>query len=193
MKVLASFFLILSFLVPVVYGAEEGHHGITPTQIQNLIWWTVNFLALLIILFKLLRKPLVNFLQNRKETIQREYEELLRKKREAEAQYLELQAKLKNMEDEAKQILQNYIEQGQKEKERIIKEAEEQAKRVLEQADLYIKHELEKAKEDLRKELAQEVVKLTEERLLKGLTIEDHKRIFQDVVESLKSISLVKH
>jgi len=193
MKVLASLFLILSFLVQVVYGAEEGHHGITPTQIQNLIWWTVNFLALLIILFKLLRKPLVNFLQNRKETIQREYEELLRKKREAEAQYLELQAKLKNMEDEAKQILQNYIEQGQKEKERIIKEAEEQAKRIMEQADLYIKHELEKAKEDLRKELAQEVVKLTEERLLKGLTIEDHKRIFQDVVESLKSISLVKH
>jgi F-type H+-transporting ATPase subunit b len=193
MKILASLFLILSFLVQVVYGAEEGHHGITPTQIQNLIWWTVNFLALLIILFKLLRKPLVNFLQNRKETIQREYEELLRKKREAEAQYLELQARLKNMEDEAKQILQNYIEQGQKEKERIIKEAEEQAKRVLEQADLYIKHELEKAKEDLRKELAQEVVKLTEERLLKGLTIEDHKRIFQDVVESLKSLSMVKH
>ena len=193
MKVLASLFLILSFLVQVVYGAEEGHHGITPIQIQNLIWWTVNFLALLIILFKLLRKPLVNFLQNRKETIQREYEELLRKKREAEAQYLELQAKLKNMEDEAKQILQNYIEQGQKEKERIIKEAEEQAKRIMEQADLYIKHELEKAKEDLRKELAQEVIKLTEERLLKGLTIEDHKRIFQDVVESLKSLSIVKH
>jgi F-type H+-transporting ATPase subunit b len=193
MKVLASLFLILSFLVQVVYGAEEGHHGITPTQIQNLIWWTVNFLALLIILFKLLRKPLVNFLQNRKETIQREYEELLRKKREAEAQYLELQAKLKNMEDEARQILQNYIEQGQKEKERIIKEAEEQAKRIMEQADLYIKHELEKAKEDLRKELAQEVIKLTEERLLKGLTIEDHKRIFQDVVESLKSLSIVKH
>jgi F-type H+-transporting ATPase subunit b len=193
MKVLASLFLILSFLVQVVYGAEEGHHGITPTQIQNLIWWTVNFIALLIILFKLLRKPLVNFLQNRKETIQREYEELLRKKREAEAQYLELQAKLKNMEDEAKQILQNYIEQGQKEKERIIKEAEEQAKRILEQADLYIKHELEKAKEDLRKELAQEVIKLTEERLLKGLTIEDHKRIFQDVVESLRSLSIVKH
>lgn len=193
MKVLASFFLILSFLVQVVYGAEEGHHGITPTQVQNLIWWTVNFIALLIILFKLLRKPLVNFLQNRKETIQREYEELLRKKREAEAQYLELQAKLKNMEDEAKQILQNYIEQGQKEKERIIKEAEEQAKRIMEQADLYIKHELEKAKEELRKELAQEVIKLTEERLLKGLTIEDHKRIFQDVMESLKSLSIVKH
>ena len=193
MKVLASLFLILSFFVQVVYGAEEGHHGITPTQVQNLIWWTVNFIALLIILFKLLRKPLVNFLQNRKETIQREYEELLRKKREAEAQYLELQAKLKNMEDEAKQILQNYIEQGQKEKERIIKEAEEQAKRIMEQADLYIKHELEKAKEDLRKELAQEVIKLTEERLLKGLTIEDHKRIFQDVMESLKSLSIVKH
>jgi F-type H+-transporting ATPase subunit b len=193
MNILAFCFLILSFLVQVVYGAEEGHHGITPTQIQNLIWWTVNFLVLLIILFKLLRKPLVNFLQNRRETIQREYEELLLKKREAEAQYLELQAKLREMEDEAKQILQNYIEQGQREKERIIKEAEEQAKRIMEQADLYIKHELEKAKAELRKELAQEVIKLTEERLLKGLTIDDHKRIFRDVVESLKSLSIVKH
>lgn len=193
MKILALCFLILSFLGQVVYGAAEGHHGITPTQIQNLIWWTVNFLVLLIILYKLLRKPIVSFLQNRREVIQREYEELLRKKREAEAQYLELQAKLKDMEDEAKQILQNYIEQGQKEKERIIKEAEEQAKRIMEQADLYIKHELEKAKEVLRKELAQEVIKLTEERLLKGLTIEDHKRIFREVVESLKGSTIVKH
>ncbi len=193
MRAFIFLFIPFSLFIKIAYGAEGEHHGITPTQVQNLIWWTVNFIVLLIILFKVLRKPLVNFFNNRSEAIQREYEELLRKKREAEAQYLELQARLKNMEDEAKQIFQNYVEQGQKEKERIIQEAEEQAKRIMEQADLYIKHELEKAKEELRKELANEVVKLAEERLLKGLTVEDHRRIIGDIVERIRSMEITKH
>ncbi|MEZ0344855.1 MAG: ATP synthase F0 subunit B, partial [Caldimicrobium sp.] len=111
--------------------AEEGaHHGVTQTQIKNLIWWTVNFIALLIILYKLLKKPVVNFFRSRKENLLKEYEELLAKKKEAEAKYLELQEKIKNLKEEAEAIYKNYVEQGMKEKERILEEARLQAERI---------------------------------------------------------------
>uniref|UniRef100_A0A832LVT1 ATP synthase subunit b n=1 Tax=Caldimicrobium thiodismutans TaxID=1653476 RepID=A0A832LVT1_9BACT len=164
----------------------DGAHGVTASQIKNLIWWTVNFIALLIILYKLLKKPIVNFFVNRQEALKREYEELLAKKKEAEAKYLELQEKVKNLKAEAEAIYQNYVEQGMKEKERILEEARKQAERIKEQAQLYMAQEMEKAKEALRIELAEEAVKLAGEILKNRITIEDQRMLFKEFVENIK-------
>ncbi len=184
-------FCVVVFLANLSFSAEEGaHHGVTPTQIKNLIWWTVNFIVLVIILYKLLKKPVINFFRTRKENLLREYEELLAKKKEAEAKYLELQEKIKNLKAEAEAIYKNYVEQGLKEKERILEEARFQAERIKEQAKLYMAQEMEKAKDMLRVELAEEAVKLAEEILRKNITPEDQKRIFREVIEQIKGRSL---
>ncbi|MCS7149845.1 MAG: F0F1 ATP synthase subunit B [Caldimicrobium sp.] len=164
----------------------DGAHGVTASQIKNLIWWTVNFLVLMLLLYRLLKRPIVNFFINRQEGLKREYEELLQKKREAEAKYLELQEKVKNLKSEAEQIYQNYVEQGMKERDRIIEEARKQAERLREQAQLYIAQEMEKAKEMLRVELADEAVKLAEEMLKKRVSPEDQRLLFKDFVENIK-------
>jgi len=195
MKLLKNFslgILVVFFLVKLSLAAEaEGaHHGVTPSQIKNLIWWSVNFLVFCIILYKLLKKPIVNFFRERREKLVKEYEELLQKKKEAEARYLELQEKIKNLKEEAEAIYQNYVEQGKKEKERILEEARLQAERIKEQARLYIQHEMERAKDLLRRELAEEAVKLAEEILRKNITVEDHKRIFREVLEQIKRRSV---
>jgi len=161
-------------------------HGVTATQIKNLIWWTVNFLVLMLILYKLLKKPVVNFFRSRQESIKKEYEELLLKKKEAEARYLELQEKVKNLKAEAEAIYQSYVEQGMKERERILEEARKQAERIKEQAQLYMAQELEKAKERLRNELAEEAVKLAEEILKKRVTPEHQRALFREFVENIK-------
>ncbi|MGC9109393.1 MAG: F0F1 ATP synthase subunit B [Caldimicrobium sp.] len=189
--ILLIFFLGLFYFINLGLAAEgEASHGVTPSQIRNLIWWTVNFIALIIILYKLLKKPVVNFFKNRKENILKEYEELLAKKKEAEAKYLELQEKIRNLKAEAEAIYQNYVEQGIKEKERILDEARLQAERIKEQAQLYIAQEMEKAKERLKFELAEEAVKLAEEILRKNITPEDQKRVFKEVLEQIKGRSL---
>lgn len=191
LKVFWVFLLGVFLSSSVGFSAEEGaHHGVTSTQIKNLIWWTVNFIALIIILYKLLKKPVVNFFKARKENILKEYEELLTKKKEAEAKYLELQEKIKNLKAEAEAIYQNYVEQGLKEKERILEEARLQAERIKEQAQLYIAQEMEKAKDRLKTELAEEAVKLAEEILRKNITPEDQKRLFKEILEQIKGRSL---
>jgi len=185
------FGLSLHLFYSLGIAAEEGGaHGVTPSQIKNLIWWSVNFLALIIILYKLLRKPLVNFFKTRKENLLKEYEELLAKKKEAEARYLELQEKVKNLKVEAEAIYQSYLEQGQRERERILEEARLQAERLKEQAQLYLAQEMEKAKEQLKVELAQEALKLAEEILRKNITPEDQKRLFREFIEHCQGRSL---
>lgn len=184
-------FLVLVLLVTnifLVFGAESGseHHGVTSIQLKNLLWFTLNFLALVLILYKFLKKPVVDMFKSRQENILKQYNELLEKKKEAEARYVELQEKIKNLEKEAEAIYQNYVEQGMKEKERIIKEANIQAERIKQQAELYIQHELEKAKNMLREEVADASVKLAEELLRKNINEEDQKKIVKEFINEIK-------
>ncbi len=171
----------------LAWGAEEGPpHGVTHEQIMNLIWFTMNFIALVAILYKYGRKPIGDMFRQRRENILKQYNELLEKKKEAEARYIELQEKLKNLEKEAKEIYENYVEQGMKEKERIIKEAEAQAERIKQQAELYIQQEVEKATAMLREEIAEASVKLAEEILRKNITEDDQKKIIKDFINEIK-------
>lgn len=124
--------------------------------------------------------------KSRQENILKQYNELLEKKKEAEARYVELQEKIKNLEKEAEAIYQNYVEQGMKEKERIINEANIQAERIKQQAELYIQHELEKAKNMLREEVADASVKLAEELLRKNINEEDQKKIVKEFINEIK-------
>jgi F-type H+-transporting ATPase subunit b len=181
------FFLIIT-TVSLVFGAEAGreHHGVTLSQLKNLLWFTLNFIVLFLILYRFLKKPIVDMFKSRQENILKQYNELLEKKKEAEAKYVELQEKIKNLEKEAQEIYQNYVEQGVKEKERIIAEANAQAERIKQQAQLYIQHEMEKAKAILREEIAEASVKLAEEILKKSITEEDQKRTVKEFINEIK-------
>lgn len=187
----SGIFVVCLVFSSLGFSAEEGaSHGVTKTQIKNLIWLTVNFVVFIYILYKILKKPVVSFFRSRKENLLKEYEELLVKKKEAEARYLEIQEKIKNLKDEAEAIYKNYVEQGMREKERILEEARLQAERIKEQAQLYVIQEMEKAKSMLKVELAEEAVKLAEEILRKKITPEDQKRIFKEVLEQIKGRSM---
>lgn len=188
--------LILVFMIVIIVSigivwagggsAGEEHHGVTPTQIKNLIWWAINFFLLLVILYKFAREPFMNLFKSRQESIINQYNQLLQKKKEAEAKYIELQEKIKNLEKEAQEIYQNYVEQGMKEKERIIEEANAQAERIKQQAELYIAQEIEKAKAQLREEIAELSLALAEELLKKNITPEDHKNILKSFINEIK-------
>ncbi|KUK38431.1 MAG: ATP synthase subunit b [Thermodesulfobacterium commune] len=190
MKEIVSFLLILLLagveLVWAAGGGEGGSHGVTPTQLKNLFWFTLNFIVLVVILYKFARKPVVNMFKSRQENILRQYNELLEKKREAEAKYLELQEKVKNLEKEAQAIYENYVAQGLKEKERIIEEANLQAERIKQQTELYIQQEIEKAKNMLREEVAEAAVKLAEDLLRKSITEEDQKKIYKEFINEIR-------
>ncbi|RKX59901.1 MAG: ATP synthase F0 subunit B, partial [Thermodesulfobacteriota bacterium] len=62
LKVILFCLAIIILSIGLGFGAEEAHnhhHGVTPGQIKNLIWFSLNFLVLVAILYKFGKKPLV--------------------------------------------------------------------------------------------------------------------------------------
>ncbi len=167
---------------------EGEHHGVTPSQIRNLIWWTVNFVLLVFILVKFGKAPVSQMFRERRESIEGRLEELEAKRREAEARYREYEHRLSGLEEEARQIMEAFVEQGEKEKARIIAEAKETAERIKQQAEFYVQQELEKARQQLREEVADLAVKMAEDIIKKNITPEDQKRLVGEFIEKVVQV-----
>ncbi len=169
------------------------YEGVTREQINNFIWWLINFLILVAILYKFGKDPVVNLFRSRREAIINEYEDLMAKKEEAERRYAELQEKLKGLEAEAQRLLESFREQGEHEAQRIIEEAKKNAERIKQQAELYIQQEVARAKVELQREVAELAVRMAEEILRKNITPEDQKRLFKEFVEKIENVKRVVH
>ncbi len=163
-------------------GGHE-HHGLTHGQVMNFVWHCLNFALLLVILVKFLKQPISDSLKGRQESIAKAFEELEAKKEEAAARFQEYENKLSGMDEEAKQILENFVAQGQKERDTIIEQAKAAAERIKAQAEFYVQQELAKAKVELQKEVADAAVKMAEELIRKNLTEQDQSRLISEYLE----------
>jgi F-type H+-transporting ATPase subunit b len=112
-------------------GAEGGHGasagptfwGIPTTKWWDLLWRVLNFAVLLIVLIKVLAKPLANGLRGRQQSIKEQFTDLEERKAEADRAYQTYEEKLASIDQEISDIVQSAIAQGEAEKERIIEDA----------------------------------------------------------------------
>lgn len=140
----------------------------------------INFLILVTILFKLLKKPMVNFLSSRREDIQKLLAELEAKKRDAEKASAEYKSKMAALEGETRRIVDEMLADGEAERVKIIQSAQRQAAYIKEQAQLAIQQEIKVAREKLQEEISELSVAAAEEILRKNLKAEDHGRLVKD-------------
>jgi F-type H+-transporting ATPase subunit b len=97
------------------------------------------------------------FFTKRTESIANTLNELEVKKKEAEKTYEEYKQKLSQLDKETDRILQEYIEQGEREKTRIIANAEKAAAEIRQQTDIAIEQEIKIAKEGTDIAIEQEI------------------------------------
>ncbi len=116
--------------------AEGGHHHLNWT---DFAYRTVAFVIVVGVLVKLLKKPIANFLNSRREEIQRLLAELEAKTAEARAEHARVQAKLASLEEETRKIVDELIAEGEAEKEKIIEAAHRQAEYIQQQAQIAIR------------------------------------------------------
>jgi F-type H+-transporting ATPase subunit b len=164
----------------VAWASEAGAHA-------ELNWYDftlriLNFVIMAAILYRLLKKPLANFIASRRENIQNMLTELEQKQREAEQKTLEYQGKLATLEQETSKIVAEYIEEGEIEKRKIIEAAERQADYIKQQAQLAIQQEVKSAREELQREIVELSVAAAEEILRKNIQPGDHDRLVQEFV-----------
>ena len=182
---ISLFLLALMGISSLVYASSAAPTGPTfwglPTaKWWDLLWRTLNFAVLLIVLIKVLAKPIANVLHARQQSIKEQFTDLEERKAEADNAYKTYEEKLASIDQEISDIIQSAIAQGEAEKERIISDANRAAEDIKRQAEMAIQHELAEAKLKLREEVANQAVVMAEELINKNLQDADQVKLIED-------------
>lgn len=160
----------------VVWASEAGH-SMWPDFWQRLLNFAI-MVTVLVIIFKKLNVK--SFFTKRTESIANTLNELEVKKAEAEKTYEEYKQKLSQLDKETDRILQEYIEQGEREKAKIIANAEKAAAEIRQQTDIAIEQEIKSAKEGLQQEIAELSVTAAEALLKENIGEKDQQKLVDD-------------
>lgn len=161
-------------------GGHGGNHWLTIDT-----WKALNFAVLAIVLFLLLKKPARNFFSSRKKEIADELKELEDKKAAAEKQLAEYQARFDNLDQESRQIIEDYIKQGEEAKKRIIAQAEAQAEKLEDMAKRTIDQEFKTARVKLQKEISELAVERAEKVIQDAISSEDQEKLVDDYLKKV--------
>jgi F-type H+-transporting ATPase subunit b len=163
------------------HGAASGPKGWVATDTYRVI----NFAVLAAALIYLLRKPISQALAGRIDGIREQLETLEAKKQEAETQLAQYSEKLSQMDQEAKKILANYIQQGEDTKARLIEQAKLAAEKLEAQAKRNIEHHFQQAKLKLQSELIDKALVKAEAMIKDGISDKDQERLVEEYLDKV--------
>lgn len=176
---------LLVLCVASVVGASEGEAHGAKGWVATDTYRVMNFGVLAVVLFFVLRKPAGKALNDRIKGIQHQLEDLENRKSDAEKQLADYAEKLATLEQEANQIVDQYIKQGQDAKARIIEEAKETADKLEEQARKNIEREFERAKAKLQSDILEKSLAKAEEIIREQITPEDQNQLVDEYLDKV--------
>ncbi len=183
-------FFVLTLVVTmcgVVWASSggDGHGGVHNAWLKIDTWKILNFGILAVAGFFLARKPVVQFFSSRAKSIKDEINELELKKIDAEKQLAEYQAKFKNLDQESKLIVEDYIKQGEEARLRIIGEAEVQAQKLEDMAKRNIQQEFKSAKAKLQQEIVEKAMEKAEKFIKTSITSDDQDKLVDEYLKKV--------
>ncbi len=123
-------------------------------HLGTIIWTLITFILVLLVLKKWAWPPILAALDEREQRIRDAIEGSEQARQEAETVLGEHRAKLAAAEDEARQIVAEAREAGEKVRQDIVGQAREEAQRTIDQARTSIEAEKRAAIAELRREMA---------------------------------------
>jgi F-type H+-transporting ATPase subunit b len=169
-------------------GGEQGgvHDG---SKVLDLLYRVLNFAALVIILYIVIRKTAVkDFLSARRAEIEKRLADLKGDRESAERRYQELERKLKEFEEKKREIIEQFRADGAAEKEKIIADAKKRAEDILAQADLTIELQTQAARDRLRQEAVDTAAGKAQEMIAKEMKDSDQDRLVDEFIESVEKL-----
>ncbi len=181
----AAVALVLSAPALVWAASEEQHGGGLISFDKSLIVQGINFLLLLIVLQRLLYKPLLGKMRERTAAIQKALEEAQAARAEAARQQEENATRLRSAYQEAAAIREQALKDAAEEQRKLVAAAQVEARRLVETARSQTDADIRRAREELRREVAGLAVAVAEKLVRKSLHDEDHRRIVDDAIAKI--------
>ncbi len=171
---------LVTALTPVAASAAaEGASG--------FYWEWFNLLLLIAVLVFLTRKPVLAYLEQRREGIQEDIASSERLLADAEGKLEEWSGKVARLETDVAEIRQLTRDRAERERTRILEEAERVAERIRRDAEAAVERELGRARKTLREEASSLAIEMAERMLEQGVTDEDRSRLVDEFVTRIES------
>jgi F-type H+-transporting ATPase subunit b len=172
----------------LAWAAEEhgGGGGLINID-KSLIIQAVNFIVLLLVLHRLLYKPLMATMEERSSAIKKSLDEAQAARAEATRQGEENAARLKAAYAQAAAIHDQARKEAAEEQRRLVEAARAESQRMMESAKAQLDADVRRAREELRREVSEIAVSVAEKLVRKSLRDEDHRRIVDDAIASIGS------
>lgn len=177
-------FLMLA-VVAVCIAAEGGEGGGEENPVFTMIWRIVNFVILMALLWKLLADKIKKYFVDRRDEIAQMIEEADKAKSDAQAQYADIQGKLKNVEKDIQDIKVAIMGELGSEKDRIIEEGKVAAERIIQQAKWTAEQEVVKAKNELKDHVVEMAGDMASGMINRSMTPDDQKRILEEYLDKV--------
>lgn len=154
-------------------------------------WGTTLYqLAIFIILLFLLRRyafgPILNLMQQRQEKVESELAHAEKSRQEAEKLLAEQREALNAARQEAKEIIDRAVKNGEHQGEELIRKAREEAERLKEDAITEIKREKEQALAELRDQIGTLSVMIASKIIEKELDESAQKALVDEYIQEVR-------
>jgi len=174
-------------LLPTTALAAEG--GGLISLDRSLIVQAVNFLLLLVLLYKLAYRPLLAKMEERTAAIKQQLEEAGHAREEGRRLQAEYEAQAQAARAEARTIREQAAREAQAEQQRLLAAAKGEATRLVASARAEIEQDVRRARAELRREVGTLAVAIAEQLIRRDLHEEDHRRLVDETLARLESRS----
>lgn len=148
----------------------------------------ISFFILLLLLRIFAWKPILKFLDDRKERIAKDLKDIENAKDEVQLIKSEYENNLAQIEYTAKNKINEAIAEGRKIVDEAKKKAHEEAQDIVEKARTDIKYELGKAKEELKGKIIDLTISATENIIREKLDENSDRRVIKDFLDNIDNV-----
>lgn len=159
-----------------------GGLGDLPVQIATSV---LAFLVVLIVLTKVAWNPIIKLLDERRQTIADEFSTMERKQAELNSRMKDLEERLRLIDNERRETLNQAIEDGRKQAAGIVEDARVQVDEMRRKAQTDIRIETEKARETLRNDVVNLAIGATRKLIKAELNDERSRQLVVEFVNDL--------
>ena len=155
----------------------------------SFFWSYVNLAVLIGVLIYVARKPILDYLSDRRSRVQEDLASTENLLNEAESRLAEWSAKTERLDADIEEIQRISHRRAEDERVKILEDAKRAAERIRSDAGTAIERELRRARVALREEAADLAVELAGKMLSQQVTDADRDRLVDEFVERLERSS----
>ena len=154
-------------------------------DVWTLIFTWINLGILIIIMKKLLFKPVTAIIKKREDEIKQMYDSAEKDKAESEQMRKAYTEKLAAAKQEATQLITGAQRTAQLRSEQILKETQDKAAAIMQKADEEIKREKKAAAEEIRSDISSMAVTIAQKVIERDLSQADHQDIIGECIDKI--------